>query len=144
MHEPWGASDPGVMTLPSGRRVRGRALGRPVPAGPDPTFALYLLEKPPPAVGWEARWLRWPDFRLPADRADARDALGEAYRRLDGDRVEIACSGGRGRTGTALACLVALDAGPAVDPVAYVREHYDPRSVETPWQRRYATRFLQL
>ena len=123
--------------------MRGRALGRPVPAGPEPTFALYLLEKPPPTVGWEARWLRWPDFRLPADRADARDALGEAYRRLDGDRVEIACAGGRGRTGTALACLVALDAGPAADPVAYVREHYDSRAVETPWQRRYAARFLQ-
>jgi protein-tyrosine phosphatase len=85
--------------------------------------------------------VRWPDFRLPTDRADAQDALREAWRRLDTDRVEVACAGGRGRTGTALACLVVLDAGQPVDAVAYVREHYDPRAVETPWQRRYVERF---
>lgn len=52
------------------------------------------------------------------------------------ERVEIACAGGRGRTGTALACLAALDGVPACEAVAYVREHYDPRAVETLWQRR--------
>jgi hypothetical protein len=26
-------------------------------------------------------------------------------------------------------------------PVAYVREHYAARAVETPWQRRFAARF---
>jgi hypothetical protein len=25
--------------------------------------------------------------------------------------------------------------------VAFVRAHYDPRAVETPWQRRYVARF---
>jgi len=29
------------------------------------------------------------------------------------------------------------------EAVAYVREHYDPRAVETPWQRRYVTRFAR-
>jgi protein-tyrosine phosphatase len=139
--EPWGDGAPGVLTLPSGRRVRGRGLSQPVPAGQQPTFGLYLLGREPDPVPWQSRWLRWPDFRLPTDRADAQDALRETWRRLDTDRVEVACAGGRGRTGTALACLVALDAGHPVDAVAYVREHYDPRAVETPWQRRYVERF---
>lgn len=52
---------------------------------------------------WNARWVRWPDFRLPADRGDAQDALYVAWRRAAGERVEVACGGGFGRTGTALA-----------------------------------------
>ena len=57
------------------------------------------------------------------------------------ERVEIACSGGHGRTGTALACLAVLDGVPSHQAVAYVREHYAPRAVETPWQRRFVSRF---
>jgi protein-tyrosine phosphatase len=57
--------------------------------------------------------------------------------RCANQRVEVACEGGRGRTGTALACLAVLDGVPAAEAVSYVREHYHPRAVETPWQRRY-------
>ncbi len=53
----------------------------------------------------------------------------------------MACSGGRGRTGTALACLAILDGVPADDAVGYVRQHYDPHAVETLWQRRFVARF---
>ena len=53
----------------------------------------------------------------------------------------MACSGGQGRTGTALACLVIIDGVPASDAVNYVRHHYNPRAVETPWQRRYVRQF---
>jgi protein-tyrosine phosphatase len=67
--------------------------------------------------------------------------LTEAWRRAAGERVEIACYGGRGRTGTALACLAVLDGVPAGEAVAYVREHYDRHAVETPWQRAYVRRF---
>lgn len=90
---------------------------------------------------WESRWLRWPDFRLPADARQAREVLNEAWARAVDGRVELACGGGRGRTGTALACLAVLDGVPPAEAVAYVRAHYDRRAVETPWQRRYATRF---
>lgn len=137
----WDPSAPGVMPLPSGRLVRGRGLRHPLPDGPRPAFGLYLLGRQPPGLPWQARWVRWPDFRLPADRGAAREALREAWERAADERVEIACGGGRGRTGTALACLAVLDGVSGDEAVAYVRRHYHPRAVETPWQRRYAARF---
>jgi len=100
-----------------------------------------LLGREPPPVDWEARWLRWPDFWLPSDRAAATDAFREAWTRADRERVEIACSGGRGRTGTALACLAVLDGAPSHEAIAYVRAHYSRHAVETPWQRRFVSRF---
>lgn len=121
--------------------IRGRGLRQPVLSGVSPDFGLYLLSRPPAPLGWEERWVRWPDFRLPADLPDARDALCEAWRRAGCERVEVACDGGRGRTGTALACLAVLDGVPADRAVAFIRECYDRRAVETPWQRRYVVRF---
>ncbi|MFC4561457.1 protein-tyrosine phosphatase family protein [Nocardiopsis mangrovi] len=141
MTDPWTPGAPGVLRLPSGRLVRGRGLRHPLPEPPLPTFALYLLGHEPPQVSWESRWLRWPDFRLPADRAAASGALREAWRRAATERVEVACSGGRGRTGTALACLAVIDGVPAREAVAYVRANYSRHAVETPWQRRYVSRF---
>jgi protein-tyrosine phosphatase len=59
------------------------------------------------------------------------------------ERVEIACAGGHGRTGTALACLAILDGVPATEAVAFVRDQYDPHAVETPAQRRYVAKFMK-
>jgi protein-tyrosine phosphatase len=67
--------------------------------------------------------------------------LRDAWERSATERVEIACGGGRGRTGTALACLAVLDGVPPGDAVAYVRAHYHRRAVETYWQRRFVSRF---
>ncbi|MGW7054313.1 protein-tyrosine phosphatase family protein [Streptomyces sp. NPDC054887] len=141
MSESWDPSGAGVMRLPSGLFVRGRGLRRPLPAGPAPSFAVHLLGTEPPPVAWEARWLRWPDFRLPSDCRQARDVLREALGRTAHERVEVACGGGRGRTGTALACLAVLDGVPPEEAVAYTRRHYHPRAVETPWQKRFVLRF---
>ena len=141
MIDPWPAGMPGVLRFPSGRLIRGRGLRRPVPDGPDPAFGLYLLGQEPPAVTWESGWLRWLDFGLPSDRDAAALALTQAWQRSAAERVEISCAGGRGRTGTALACLAVLDGVPNRQAVAYVREHYDPNAVETLWQRRFVARF---
>lgn len=138
----WREGQPGVLALPSGRLVRGRGLRRPLdPAAPTPAYGVYLLGARPPRPAWESRWLRWPDFRLPSDRAQARAILTEAWRRAADERVEIACAGGRGRTGTALACLAILDGVPATEAVDFVRRNYDRRAVETPWQRGYVRGF---
>ena len=140
MGTPWDDDLPGVLVLPSGRRVRGRGLRDPAP-GPSPDLGLYLLPKPPAGIGWDARWVRWRDFSLPADPAALRTALGEARERAAAERVEIACRGGTGRTGTALACLAVLDGVPPDEAVDFVREHYRRRAVETPAQRAFVARF---
>jgi hypothetical protein len=137
--QPWDTG-PGVLELPSGRRVRGRGL-RHGPPDLAPDFGLLLLGRPPRPPEWPYRWLRWPDWRLPADPVGAREALVELWTRAAGERVEVACQGGRGRTGTALACLAVLDGVPPRDAVDLVRRQYDRGAVETPWQRRYVLRF---
>ncbi|MDQ8703677.1 protein-tyrosine phosphatase family protein [Streptomyces sp. LHD-70] len=141
MIESWDPAAPGVLRLPSGRLVRGRGLRKPLPDGPLPTYSVLLLGKQPTATEWESRWLRWPDFRLPSDRAEAASVLRNVWERAASERVEVACGGGRGRTGTALACLAVLDGVPPAEAVDFVRRHYDRHAVETPWQRRYVRTF---
>jgi hypothetical protein len=131
------ADDAGVLALPGGARVRGRKLTTPPPCDAD--FTLLLAAGPVP--GWPHRRIDWPDFRVPADTEDALDALRAAHRRaLAGERVEAACAGGIGRTGTALAALAVLDGLPPDEAVAWVRERYHRHAVETPWQRRWLRR----
>ena len=136
----WDPGTPGLLVLPSGRAVRGRGVRRPLPAGPEPGLGLYLLSRPP-VVPWESRWVRWPDFRLPADPGVLRAVLTEAWERSATERVEVACGGGTGRTGTALACLAVLDGVPAGEAVAFVRRAYRPRAVETRRQARFVAGF---
>ena len=121
----------GLVTLPAGPRVRGRGLRDAVsPAD----FALLLADGPVPA--WPHRHIRWPDFWIPINRADALDALREAHRRAHaGERVEVTCRGGIGRTGTALAALAILDGLPSRQAVDWIRANYNHRAVETPLQR---------
>jgi len=79
---------------------------------------------------------------LPLGAQDARSAFEEAHRlAVEGLRVEIACGGGKGRTGTALACIAQLGGVTAEAATAWVRNCYDAPAVETPWQRRYVRRF---
>ncbi|MGY1604531.1 protein-tyrosine phosphatase family protein [Geodermatophilus sp. SYSU D00815] len=137
----WDPAAPGVVRLPSGRLVRGRGVRRPAPDGPLPEFGVYLLGRAPEPPAWDSVWVRWPDFRLPRDPDALRAALEEALGRAAGQRVELACGGGRGRTGTALACLAVLDGVPAADAVAWVRARYDRRAVETPGQARFVRGF---
>jgi protein-tyrosine phosphatase len=141
MTDPWDPGTPGIVRLPSGRLVRGRGLRHPFPSGQLPTFGVYLLGDRPPRYEWDVRWIRWPEFGLPADRDAVAPVLREAWERATSERVELACAGGRGRTGTALACLAILDGVPSAEAVAFVRAHYNARAVETPWQRRYVTRW---
>ena len=136
----WAADLAGVVTLPSGRRVLGRGLREPPPR-PLPEYGVYLLGRRPPPTCWEQRWVRWRDFGLPADPADLREALRTAWERAAGERVEVACRGGTGRTGTALACLAVLDGVPPEEAVTFVRRHYRPRAVETGRQRAFVARF---
>ncbi|MEV0650436.1 protein-tyrosine phosphatase family protein [Phytomonospora sp. NPDC050363] len=139
--ETWNAGTPGVLRLPSGRSVRGRGLRHgPPPEGLEPSFGVYLLGEALDETAWDSRWLRCRDFWTP-DRAEARAVLGEALERAGSQRVEVACGGGRGRTGLALACLAVLDGVPAGEAVAFVRAGFHRKAVEMPWQHRFVRRF---
>jgi hypothetical protein len=129
-----------TVVLPSGVRVRGRRLAEAPDTPAD--FLLALAEGPLPA--WTYRRIAWPDFWIPRDRADALDALRETLRRAhDGEVVEVACHGGRGRTGTALAALAVLDGLAPGAAVGWVRREYDRKAVEMPWQAWWVRRMLR-
>jgi hypothetical protein len=128
--EGW-AGERGVVRLPGGGLVRGRRLGD---ATSSVDFTLVLAGGPVPR--WPHRRINWPDFWVPTDTGDALEALREAHRRVAaGERVEVACHGGVGRTGTALAALAVLDGLAPGAAVHWVRAAYHRRAVETPWQR---------
>jgi len=78
---------------------------------------------------------------MPDDLASFDASLREVLDRCATQRIEIACAAGRGRTGTALACLCVLAGVPAEDAVDFVRAGYDRRAVETPGQRRFVRRY---
>lgn len=132
----------GAIALPDGTLVRGRGRRKPLPAGPLPEFGLYLGSRRGFEPEWPAEWIDWPDFRSPRDREAASAAIRSAYERArSGERVEVACGGGNGRTGTVLACMAVLAGHPAGDAVAWVRQHYRRHAVETPGQRRFVAWF---
>ena len=58
-----------------------------------------------------------------------------------GERVEIGCAGGLGRTGTVLACMAILAGLPRDEAVKWVRAKYDPRAVETVEQQDWVRSF---
>lgn len=131
------------MRFPDGVWVRGRGLRNPAPGGPAPDFGLYLGSgrlRARHVFGWPHEWLEWPDFRLPRDGEAAVAAIRDLHRRAGaGERVEVACGGGIGRTGTVVSALAVLSGVPAGEAVAWARAHYHRRAVETPWQRRWVT-----
>ena len=137
----------GALTLPDGCRVRGRGLRHGLPAGPTPEYGLYLgagrlRRRHDPELAWPHAWVDWPDFLLPRDADAAVDLIRDLHARgCAGERVEVACGGGVGRTGTVIACLAVLAGVAPDDAVAWAREHHDRRAVETPWQRRWVARF---
>jgi protein-tyrosine phosphatase len=143
------ASEPltGAIKLPDGTWVRGRGLRHPTPPGPAPDFGLYLGSRRLWArhhadLHWPQRWVEWPDFLLPRDRGRAIGHIRALHERARaGERVEVACGGGVGRTGTVLACLAVLAGVPAGEAVEWVRVNFDERAVETSWQRAWVSRF---
>ena len=135
------------MELPGGAVVHGRGLRDDAPVAPD--FGLYLgtwwlRRRRGAGITWPHAWISWPDFGLPLDSAAARAAITDLHARATrGERVEVACGGGNGRTGTVLACLATMDGLGPDDAVAWTRAHYRPKAVETPWQRRWVRAFAR-
>ncbi len=133
----WEPGERGVAELPSGRLVRGRRWSaRTTTPAEHGLYALWHDPNP----HWPYTWLKWPDFGLPLSREAAWAGIERAWRLAEVERVEVACGGGRGHTGTALAAMAILDGLEADAAVAWVRDVYDPGAVESPWQRGWLRR----
>jgi hypothetical protein len=91
-----------IVEFPDGTTVQACGIGRD--GDPEPDFGLYLDEQ------WDPVWphvrIAWPDFGVPRDINEAARAIEAAFERAQGgERVEVGCHGGLGRTGTVLACM---------------------------------------
>lgn len=127
-----------VVRLPDGTPITAVSYDPADPHSRDhrPDYGLYLDRRWQPP--WNHGHLDWPDFGVPDDATRVRAALQDLLDRArGGERVEIGCLGGHGRTGTALAMLAVLTGHPADEAVGWVRTHYCPRAVETPEQQAY-------
>jgi hypothetical protein len=131
-----------AVALPDGTEVVAVSFDPFDPYGRDrvPDYGLYLDQR------WQPPWphdhVDWPDFGVPTESAALVTALGALLDRArTGQRVELGCIGGHGRTGTALACLAVMIGHPSSEAVAWVRTTYCPEAVETPEQESFVRDF---
>jgi hypothetical protein len=116
------------LVFPDGTAVRASSLAARDAEACD--FGLYLDARWAPT--WPAAVVEWEDFGVPRNPEAAAAAIRDAFARARaGETVEVGCVGGLGRTGTVLACMAILAGIPPAGAVAWVREHYDERAVET-------------
>ena len=126
--------------LPDGTSVIAVSFDAADPYARDqsPDYGLYLDQR------WQPPWghdhLDWPDFGLPADLAAMITGLrGLLGRARAGERVELGCLGGHGRTGTALAALAILTGLPPTEAITWTRTRYCPKAIETEAQEAFIT-----
>ncbi len=148
--------------FPNGTQVHAGALSSRRIGVPD--FGLYVYGRPqrrPSRMGsllnrvtrralhggswitpWDAEWSHWPDFGVPADSEAAARSIVAAFGRAQrGEVVEVACYGGKGRTGTMLACMAVLAGVPRGQAVEWVRANYSSKAVERDSQARWVEWF---
>ena len=131
------------VVFPDGTAVEACGLHDRRADAADRDFGLYM--DPRWAPTWPAELIDWEDFGLPADRDRAAAQIRAAFERARaGERVEVGCAGGLGRTGTVLGCMAVLAGVPPERAVAWVRANYDERAVETPDQEAYVRSFPAL
>lgn len=112
-------------------------------ADTTPDYGLYLYN------GWDPRCvatlLPWQDYGLPTVTFEkAASAIKYAYDlACSGQKVEVGCMGGHGRTGTVLACMAILSK-PDMTPqeaVAWVRKVHCHEAIETNQQEWFVAWF---
>lgn len=127
------------VVMPDSTELTAVSFGSVDPYARDepPAFGLYLDERWRPP--WPHEFLDWPDFGVPDDPVPVVEVLESLLDRArEGQRVEIGCYGGHGRTGTALACLAVLCGHAPHEAVSWVRTRYCERAVETDEQEAFA------
>jgi len=121
-------TDARVLCLPSGRLIGDAACEKPLPAGLLPTFGVYLLGVPPPAVAVGVQVAVLARLPAPSDRLTRVEVLYEAWARAESERVEIGCGGGRA-TGYGTGLPRGHRRGTAGSGGRLRPEHYDARAV---------------
>jgi protein-tyrosine phosphatase len=130
------------VTFPDGTLVRAHGIAARDTYDGWREFGLYC------DAAWQPNWpavtIDWPDFGLPAEPVKAAGQIVDAFKRAkSGERVEVGCLGGLGRTGTVLACMAVIAGVPDVDAVNWVRRHYRPEAVETSAQAKWVAWFAE-
>lgn len=126
--------------LPDGTGVLATSIADRRRDNPGRDFGLYL--DPAWKPDWPATIIEWPDFGLPASPADAALEIASAFDRARlGERLEVGCLGGLGRTGTVLACFAVLCGLGAESAIDWVRTRYDRRAIETAEQEQWVSWF---
>ncbi len=130
------------VTFPDGTRVLASGWLQRSASAPAPDFGVYLDPSWQPT--WPAVMLEWPDFGVPSDPVAADREIREAFSRAQrGERVEVACIGGHGRTGTVLACMAVLAGVRGEEAVEWVRANYCRRAVQEPAQQYWVERWAE-
>ena len=130
------------VVFPDGTRVRASSIFERDEHASGRDFGLYMDPRWNPS--WPAEIIDWPDFGVPADDERAAAQIRGAFSRAkSGQGVEVGCMGGLGRTGTVLACMAVLAGVSFNDAVAWVRENYRPRAIETLDQEAWINWFAQ-
>lgn len=115
--------------FPDGTVVTACSLAERRADVPDRDFGLYMDAAWRPT--WDADLIEWQDFGVPTVPMRAAKSIVAAFHRATaGQRVEIGCLGGLGRTGTVLACMAILAGVPPADAVAWVRKNYRSGAIE--------------
>jgi protein-tyrosine phosphatase len=128
------------VTLPDGTRIRALSIFERREHDGERDFGLYMDRRWEPT--WPADTIEWEDFGLPARPEEAVAQIRSAFERARaGQRVEIGCLGGTGRTGTVLACMAVLAGVDAESSIEWVRAHYKPTAVETRDQEQWVLWF---
>jgi hypothetical protein len=128
------------VTMPDGTRVRACGIFDRRDDDDQRDFGLYMDERWQPT--WPADVIEWPDHGIPSAPVKAAAQIRDAFIRAKaGESVEIGCLGGRGRTGTVLACMAVLAGVSPPDAVTWVRSNYDEAAIETPEQAEWVLWF---
>jgi protein-tyrosine phosphatase len=128
--------------FPDGTRVEAVGLADRRPDKPGRDYGFYLDASWRPT--WNADVIDWEDYGLPAEPEATAEAICKTFARAKrGERIEVGCIGGLGRTGTVLACMATLAGITPGQAVQWVRDHYDPGAVETPEQEAWVLWFAE-
>jgi hypothetical protein len=126
--------------FPDGTVIRALGLSERKVEDRDRDYGLYF--DPAWRPTWPSDVVEWENFGLPRDYESAAEQIRQAFLRAkQGQRVEIGCIGGLGRTGTALACMAILAGVSADQAVSWVRANYHSHAVENPAQEQWVQWF---